>query len=97
MAGIFLPGTAGVATADIELSISARNILDMDIFSKSDPMCVIYTKSFSRDMWKEIGRTECITNNLNPDFATKVNIQYFFEQQQFINSRCMTWTVIPEC
>ena len=82
----FEPGTAGVAKIEVELSISARNLLDLDIFSKSDPMCVVYTRDGSRagQNWNEIGRTECIDNNLNPEFATKTQIQYFFEHRQFL-------------
>ena len=82
----FEPGTAGFAKIEVELSISARNLLDLDIFSKSDPMCVVYTRDDSRagQNWNEIGRTECIDNNLNPEFATKIQIQYLFEQRQFL-------------
>ena len=82
----FEPGTAGVAKIEVELSISARNLLDLDIFSKSDPMCVVYTRDDSRagQNWNEIGRTECIDNNLNPEFATKIQIQYLFEQRQIL-------------
>ena len=74
--GNFRPGTAGVATAMVELSISARNLLDCDITSKSDPMCVVFSKPFgassNRYNWQELMRTERIQNNLNPDFAKKV-------------------------
>ena len=82
----FRPGTAGVARTEVELSISGRNLLDLDTFSKSDPMCVVYSKNHGQGghIWKEIGRTECINNNLNPKFATKINLHYTFEQQQLM-------------
>ena len=83
----FRPGTAGVAKTEVELSISGRKLLDMDYFSKSDPLCVVYIKRTSyagQKYWKEIARTECIDNNLNPDFVTKINIEYIFEEQQFM-------------
>ena len=82
--GTFQPGTAGAATSMVELSISAKNLLDCDITSKSDPMCVIFSKPFGEpansNLWQEIARTECIKNTLNPDFAKKVQIAYCFEE-----------------
>ena len=82
----FQPGTAGTVKTEVELSISGRNLLDLDTFSKSDPLCVVYTKKSNQigEMWKEISRTECIDNNLNPDFATKILVEYLFEQQQLM-------------
>ena len=82
----FQPGTAGIAKTEVELSISGRNLRDMDTFSKSDPLCVVYLRNTNHagEKWSEIARTECIDNNLNPDFATKVNIEYLFEEQQFL-------------
>jgi hypothetical protein len=60
--GTFQPGTAGAATSMLELSISARNVLDRDITSKSDPMCVAFTKPFgapaNSNVWHELVRTE---------------------------------------
>ena len=79
--GNFRPGTAGVATSMVELSISARNLLDLDLTSKSDPMCVVFSKPFgapaNSNQWQELMRTESIQNSLNPDFAKKVQINYF--------------------
>jgi hypothetical protein len=40
----FEPGSAGAATSLVELSICGKNLRDMDVFSKSDPMCVIYVQ-----------------------------------------------------
>ena len=84
--GTFQPGTAGSATSMLELSISARNLLDCDITSKSDPMCVVFTKPFgapaNSNVWQELVRTERIQNSLNPDFTKKVQIAYCFEEQQ---------------
>ena len=40
------PGPPGNAmpVSTVELSVSAKNLVDMDVFSKSDPMCVVYIK-----------------------------------------------------
>ncbi|KAG8286513.1 hypothetical protein J6590_057598 [Homalodisca vitripennis] len=82
MTAAFKPGSAVEPTQLIDLAISCRNLPDCDVFSKSDPMCVIYLKTLERDKWHEICRTEIIENNLNPDFTTKVRIVYRFEIQQ---------------
>ena len=62
--------------------ICFRNLKDADIFSKSDPMCVIFVQPFGEDRWVEYQRTEHIMNTLNPDFSTKVVMSYHFEEQQ---------------
>lgn len=50
------------------------------MFSKSDPMCVVYMKTPEISKWNEICRTERINNSLNPDFVTKVMI-YFLNKK----------------
>ncbi|VVC25773.1 Hypothetical protein CINCED_3A006086 [Cinara cedri] len=84
MAKLFKPGSSTEPTSEIELSLSCRNLLDCDVFSKSDPMCVVYMKTPESFKWNEICRTECINNSLNPDFVTKAHILYRFEVQQLI-------------
>jgi len=80
----FVPGSASEPTSEVELTISCRNLLDCDVFSKSDPMCVTYLKNFEVMEWQEIARTETIDNTLNPNFAKKVHLLYRFEEQQHI-------------
>ncbi|GLH04051.1 Copine-8 [Gryllus bimaculatus] len=47
-------------------------------------MCVTYMKTLDIGDWHEISRTETISNNLNPDFVKKVNLEYRFEEQQWL-------------
>ena len=61
-----------------------RNLRDTDMFSKSDPIAVLFHKPFASDKWIELDRTECIDNTVNPDFAKKLPIVYRFEEQQHI-------------
>ncbi|KAH7731119.1 Copine-8 [Aphelenchoides avenae] len=71
--------------ATVELMLSARNLADKDILSKSDPMCVVYRMtegSNGSSGYKEIGRTEVIKNCLNPQWSTKFELPYYFEQSQ---------------
>ncbi|KAM4719143.1 copine-3-like isoform 2-T2 [Anableps anableps] len=73
------PGATHMATK-VELTISCQNLMDMDVFSKSDPLCALYISTGSH--WYEFGRTEMILNCLNPKFARKFVIDYYFEMVQ---------------
>ncbi|KAK1318349.1 Protein BONZAI 3 [Acorus calamus] len=64
--------------SQVELSISASKLRNLDILSKSDPMVVIYIKRRD-EILEEIGRTEVIMNTLNPVWITKITIMYQFE------------------
>ena len=54
----------------VELSFSCTELLNMDVFSKSDPFIVLFMStgytSQSNASWVKIGRTEVIDDNLNP-------------------------------
>ncbi|GMN73420.1 hypothetical protein TIFTF001_053691 [Ficus carica] len=65
----------------LELSLSAFNLLDRDITSKSDPMTVVFAKKIDGKL-EELGRTEVISNSLNPAWINKINISYQFETVQ---------------
>ena len=54
----------------------------MDVFSKSDPMCVVYMRPFGARNFVEVARTECIQNTLNPQFTRKCRLTYLFEETQ---------------
>ncbi|XP_061053188.1 copine-9 isoform X2 [Eubalaena glacialis] len=71
-----------VPATKIEITVSCRNLLDLDTFSKSDPMVVLYMQSRASQEWREFGRTEVIDNTLNPDFVRKFVLDYFFEEKQ---------------
>lgn len=47
-------------------------------------MCIVMYRPFGANKWAEYKRTECISNTLNPDFATKILITYNFEVQQHL-------------
>eukprot|EP00298_Acanthocystis_sp_HF-20_P012828 c20075_g1_i1.p1 GENE.c20075_g1_i1~~c20075_g1_i1.p1 ORF type:complete len:537 (+),score=189.63 c20075_g1_i1:42-1613(+) len=70
-------------TAMISLSFSCRNLPKLDVSSNSDPMIVLYSSRphISKDYF-EVGRTEMIKDNNNPDFTTLIDIEYFFEESQ---------------
>lgn len=67
---------------EVELTISAKSLLNKDVMSKSDPICLVYIQLPNNSTWQEHGRTEVMKNNCNPEFATKIIIGYRFEEQQ---------------
>uniref|UniRef100_A0A3P8XAS3 Copine-3 n=1 Tax=Esox lucius TaxID=8010 RepID=A0A3P8XAS3_ESOLU len=62
----------------VELTVSCENLLDKDIGSKSDPLCVLLMNT-SGSQWYEVGRTEKVQNCLAPKFAKKFIVDYYFE------------------
>ncbi|MCJ8735883.1 hypothetical protein PDJAM_G00252600 [Pangasius djambal] len=80
--GDWEPLIAAIPATKVELTVSCRNLLDRDTFSKSDPICVLYTQTVASREWREFGRTEAISNTLNPDFVRKFILDYFFEERQ---------------
>lgn len=67
--------------SQIELSLSAANLRDRDVLSKSDPMVVIYIKGSDGSL-QEIGRTEVVLNSLSPKWIRKFSVTYQFETVQ---------------
>ena len=57
---------------EILLSLSATHLHDKDLFSKSDPYAVAYREENGNS--EEIGRTETLKDNLNPNWTTKIKI-----------------------
>eukprot|EP00117_Sycon_ciliatum_P040172 scpid64233/ scgid29563/ Copine-3; Copine III len=82
----------------IQMFISCKNLIDKDILSKSDPICVVDllqgSIDVSEDLFREIGRTEWIKDNLNPTFSRSVTTDYFFEAVQHV--RFMVYDVDDE-
>lgn len=65
----------------VELSVSCLNLLDKDVGSKSDPLCVLLQKS-PDGKWSEVARTERVKNCSSPAFSTRLRLQYHFESVQ---------------
>nr|XP_015220553.1 PREDICTED: copine-1 isoform X3 [Lepisosteus oculatus]XP_015220554.1 PREDICTED: copine-1 isoform X3 [Lepisosteus oculatus]XP_015220555.1 PREDICTED: copine-1 isoform X3 [Lepisosteus oculatus] len=65
----------------VELSVSCNNLIDKDVGSKSDPLCVLLLNS-GGDKWVELDRTEKIKNCQDPEFSKKLRVDYYFEKVQ---------------
>ena len=64
----------------VNLYVSGRKLRDLDTFSKSDPVCILSENRNGH--WHKLGLTEQIKNSLNPDFKTRIVMNYFFEKAQ---------------
>ncbi|XP_055786875.1 copine-9-like [Salvelinus fontinalis] len=80
--GEFDPLNNIVPATKIEVTVSCRDLLDVDKFSKSDPVVVLYVQGIGTKEWMEFGRTEVIDNTLNPNFVRKFFLDFFFEEKQ---------------
>jgi Ca2+-dependent lipid-binding protein len=75
----------GEPTDVVEIHISCEKLPDLDIFSKSDPVCHVYMKNSKHDVnWIKLGETEQINNNLNPEFVKSFELNYYFERDQML-------------
>jgi len=54
-----------------------------DVGSKSDPIAVVYLRTEDRP-YTEIGRTEWLKDNLNPNFVKTIRVRYTFEVTQYL-------------
>ena len=77
-------------TTSLEISVSCKDLCDMDTLSKSDPLCVMYQK-VGNEQWSEVGRTEMLKNTLNPSWKTKFNVDYHFEERQMVRFEVYDW------
>lgn len=55
------PGATHLASK-VELTISCENLMDMDVFSKSDPLCALYINT-SGTNWYEVCMRELYTKH----------------------------------
>ncbi|KAJ7414852.1 Copine-1 [Pitangus sulphuratus] len=65
----------------VELSVSCRSLLDKDLRSRSDPLCVLLQDA-GGGRWAELDRTERIKNCQDPEFCKKLVVDYYFEKVQ---------------
>ena len=80
-------------TSTVEVSVRCTELVDRDILSKSDPLCVVFQKmgNTASANWHEIGRTEMISDSLNPQWAKKFVLNYNFEVRQVLKFEVYDW------
>ena len=65
---------------EIQLFVEGKDLVDLDFFSVSDPICSLKTKEalVEHATWQWNGDTEVIDNNLNPKWIKHFNVWYNF-------------------
>uniref|UniRef100_A0A8C9EJT6 Copine-3 n=1 Tax=Pavo cristatus TaxID=9049 RepID=A0A8C9EJT6_PAVCR len=71
---------SGRCVSRVQLSVICRRLLDRDVGSKSDPLCVLLQDVGG--CWAELDRTERIKNCQDPEFSKKLLVDYYFEKVQ---------------
>ncbi|KAL4495099.1 hypothetical protein ABPG72_007206 [Tetrahymena utriculariae] len=78
----------------VEIFIQCRQLKNVDILSKSDPYVIMKVKKNrsvfkkqdgekdDKNVWIELGRTNVIQDNLNPNFIESFIVNYKFEEYQ---------------
>ncbi|VDL81179.1 unnamed protein product [Nippostrongylus brasiliensis] len=80
-----LDATSSTPSVSLLLTVRASQLPDLDVLTKSDPMCVAYQfvgRLTGNGRWQEVGRTETLKNTLNPEWATQIRVEYLFEEKQ---------------
>eukprot|EP00792_Barthelona_sp_PAP020_P004098 TRINITY_DN1887_c0_g1_i1.p2 TRINITY_DN1887_c0_g1~~TRINITY_DN1887_c0_g1_i1.p2 ORF type:complete len:554 (-),score=107.28 TRINITY_DN1887_c0_g1_i1:3195-4823(-) len=70
------------ATSKVELHISYKDLIDLDIQSKTDPFCVVYLLDPVSKNKTLLGHTEVVQDRLTGDFITPIIVEYYFEFPQ---------------
>uniref|UniRef100_S4RRA6 Copine-3 n=1 Tax=Petromyzon marinus TaxID=7757 RepID=S4RRA6_PETMA len=78
--GLVSKDMAASCVSKVELTVSCKDLLDKDVGSKSDPLCVVLIEAGGT--WSEVDRTEQIQNCQEPAFSKRLQIDYCFEQVQ---------------
>ncbi|KAA8496500.1 Copine-4 [Porphyridium purpureum] len=73
----------GDLSSTLTLNFKCRALPNTDgVLSLTDAFVVVFMDG------REVGRTEVVSNNLNPVFARSVQVRYRFEQQQHLQMKC---------
>mmetsp|Transcript_46909 Transcript_46909/g.114263 ORF Transcript_46909/g.114263 Transcript_46909/m.114263 type:complete len:557 (+) Transcript_46909:148-1818(+) len=65
----------------VRFIIKCKDLVNKDLLSKSDPMVIVNLEGKGGN-FSYIGQTEWIQDNVNPEFQTKIEMDYTFEQKQ---------------
>lgn len=60
------------------LTISCKDLPNLDKKSKSDAFCVIW--ELKKNQKQKRGQTEVVLNSLDPEFVTSINVNFKFEE-----------------
>jgi hypothetical protein len=63
----------------VEMTISCRKLPSKDLLSKCDPVVLVYVKNGRAGTWNLAGQTETQVDQADPDFRTKILVDFKYE------------------
>jgi len=76
-------------TSTVEMSIRCTGLADCDWLSKSDPVAIIFGKL--QGQWRELWRSEMLSNDHDPVWKSTFVHEYRFEESQPIKIEIYDW------
>ena len=64
----------------VSLSFSAFDLPNLDVGSKTDPFIVLWEVKGNQKI--QVGKSEVVADNLNPEWVKNIDVNYYFENQQ---------------
>ena len=75
-----------------QLVLACKDLPNGDGFrSLSDPRAILYMKDQPTGKWFEVGRTERIKDNLNPEWATRIDVDFFDQEEDDCRVEVYDW------
>jgi len=75
----------------VEVGVAARDLEVLNLSVSNSPVCVLYMRDPITGEMSEMGRTEKRDGQLNPQWAKKFEIDYFFERRQVLHFKLVYW------
>jgi len=73
-------GQAGLVNI-VSLSFQCNNLPNLDTFTRTDGMVVLFKKE--GNVWREVGKTEVVMDNLDPKWVKNFEVPYHFEKREY--------------
>jgi len=75
-----------------QVIVSATDLPNGDGFrSLSDPRCIMYMKDEPTGKWFEVGRTERIKDTLNPEWVSRIDVDFFENEDDECRFEIYDW------
>jgi len=77
---------------EYQVLVAASGLPNADGFrSLSDPRCIMYMKDEPTGKWFEVGRTERIKDTLDPEWTTRITVDYFENEDDECRFEIYDW------
>ncbi len=66
-----------LTSSKVQIFLACRNLKNVDfVTGVTDPFVTVQMRESTQQSWKQVGKTEMIKDNLNPDFERSFVINY---------------------